>query len=424
MSACTDISFLGASIIASAAVASAALAGCAEAVIVPDVPIVPISIAPCTPIIERLQHLDQPSALGFSAVELLARVTGESSSPLEWLPAEPSSDYTLAYGPENGRSSLRLQVVPADGEVLYRHELRAGDAPDEVECAEDVLEVPVTVSLQTGAGALDETFPAQLQANAVYHAQLTHRFTGSSGAFNADLRSLDPERAFLAGPLLLQATLWEGGSQGSLSTEIQASYTDRVSPATRAAFPGPLPVGEPTYLAQWPSAEPCGAASMSRLPSDAKVLGFSVTDVLSALAASGSRVLTWSTGDVTALELDFVPPASELCQSVDDALAFTTSVRVRTADGKLSTELPVQISAAGEGGALGEISVQTPEQESNAPGADDTTRVDLDASFRSGLSSGTLILSGAPSGVDTKHAALSLGDPHGMRELASGRWTR
>jgi hypothetical protein len=419
MSACTDFAFLVAT-----AVASVALTACAEAPIAADIPMVPITIAPCTPVVERLQHLDQPSALGFSAVELLARLAGESSSPLAWLPPEPSSDYTLEYGPENGRSSLRLQVVPAEGEVLYRHDLRADDAPDDVECAESVLEVPVTVSLQSSAGALDETFPAQLLASDVYRAQLTQHFARSSGAFNTDLRSLEPERTFSAGPLLLQATLWEGGSQGSLSTEILSSYTEQASPATRAAFPGPVPTGEPTVLAQWPSAEPCGAASMSRLPSDAKVLGFSVADVLAALGASGSRELTWSTGDVTALELDFVPPPSELCQSVDDALAFAASVRVRTGDGKLATEVPVQISAAGEGGALGEISVQTPEQETNAAGADDTTRVDLDASFRSGLSTGTLTLSGVPAGVDAKHAALSLSDPHGMRELASGRWTR
>jgi hypothetical protein len=419
MSACTDLRSL-----VSATLACGALAACAEVPIVPDVPLVPLTIASCTPVVERLQHLDQPSALGFSAVELLARVAGESSSPLSWLPPESSSDYTLAYGPENGRSSLRLQVLPAEGEVLYRHELRAADAPDDVECAEDVLEVPVTVSLQSSAGALDETFPAQLQASAAYRAQLTHQFTRSSGAFSADLRSLAPERAFSAGPLLLQATLWEGGSQGSLSTEILSSYTEQASPATRAAFPAPVPAGEPTVLAQWPSAEPCGAASMSRLPSDAKVLGFSVSDVLSALGASGSRELLWSTGDVTRLELDFVPPASELCQSVDGALSFATNVRVRTADGKLGTEVAVQISAAGEDGALGEISVQTPELETNVAGADDTTRVELDASFRSGLSTGTLTLSGVPAGVDAKHAALSLSDPHGMRELASGRWTR
>jgi hypothetical protein len=402
------------------ALACAALTACAEAVIVADVPMVPLTIAPCTPIAERLQHLDQPSALGFSAVELLARVAGESSSPLAWLPAEPSSEYTLAYGPENGRSSLRLQVLPAEGEVLYRHELRADDAPDDVECGESVLVVPVTVSVQSGAGALDETFAAQLEASTVYRAQLTHRFTSRSGAFNTDLRSLDPERTFSAGPLLLQATLWEGGSQGSLSTEVLGAFTDRASPAARGAFPVPLAAAEPTYLAQWPSAEPCGAASMSRLPSDAKVLGFSVTDVLSALAASRSRELIWSTGDVTALELDFVPPASELCQSVDGALAFGTSLRLRTADGKLTTELPVQISAASEGGALGEISVQTPEQETNAAGANDTTRIELDASFRSGLSTGTITLSG----VDARRAALSLGDARSMRELASGRWTR
>ncbi|HEU4578113.1 MAG TPA: hypothetical protein VFS67_07655 [Polyangiaceae bacterium] len=410
MSRCTDFFFL---------VLFSGAAACAEAPIVPDVPLVPLSIAPCTPVVERLQHLDQPSALGFSAVELLARVAGESSSPLAWLPPEPSSEYTLAYGPENGSSSLRVQVMPAEGEVLYRHELRADDAPDDLECGEDVLLVPVTVSVRSGAGALDETFPAQLEASTMYRAQLTHRFARSSGAFDTDLRSLDPQRSFSAGPLLLQATLWEGGSQGSLSTEVLGGYSESASAAARAAAPVPLAVGEPTYLAQWPSAEPCGGASMSRLPSDAKVLGFSVADVLSALGPSGPRELTWSTGEVTALELDFVPPPSELCQSMDGALVFEASVRVRTADGKLSAQLPVEISADGAG-TIGEISVQTPEQETNVPGADDTTRVDLDASFRSGLSTGTLTVSG----VDAKRAAIALGDERNLRELASGRWTR
>ena len=413
MSRCIELPFVIVSVLGALA--------CAEAPIVPEVPMVQLTIAPCTPVVERLQHLDQPSALGFSAVELLARLAGESSSPLSWLPPESSAEYTMSYGPESGRSSLRLQVMPAEGEVLYRHELRADDAPDDVECAEAVLEVPVTVSLQTGAGALDETFPAQLEASAVYRAQLSHRFgRDPGGAFNADLRSLDPERAFAVGPLLLQATLWEGGSQGSISAEVEASYTAQASPATRAALPGPVPVGEPTYLAQWPSSEPCGAASMSRLPSDAKVLGFSVADVLSALAASGSRELTWSSGDVTALELDFVPPASELCQAVDDALAFEATVRVRTADGKLASEVPVQISAANEGGSIAEISVQTPDPDTTSRGAGDSTHVELDASFRSGLSTGTITLSS----VDPKRGSLSLDDVRGAREVASGRWTR
>src|SRR4051812_2880870 len=91
----------------------------------PEMPLLLPPGPPCIPVVEGLAQLDQPSALGFSAVELLARLAGESVSPLVWLPAETNGEYTLAYGPESGRSNLRLQVAPAEGEVRYRHELLA-----------------------------------------------------------------------------------------------------------------------------------------------------------------------------------------------------------------------------------------------------------------------------------------------------------
>jgi hypothetical protein len=422
----------------------------------PEVPIWPVSSEPCTPVFERVEHLDEPSALGFSAVELLARVAGDSVSPLVWLPPEPSSEYLLAYGPESGRSRLRLRVVAAPGEVYYRHELLSEYAPEGTECADGVLQVPVSVSLQSDAQALDETFSAWLEASAVYRAHFSHSFApGSAGggfAFS-DLTSLDPDRTFSAGALSLQVVLWEGGSQGSLSTEIRSRLVPQASLAARQAWP--TPPEDAVNLALWPSAEACDVPASSRLPSDAKVLGFSVSDVLEALATEGTRELTWSTGNSTSLQLDFVSPARELCQVVGDSLAFDAMVRVRTADGRLSAEVPVQISASNDGGTIGEVTVQTAEEAPSAPAAiaslanfrtvsgpssskkggsskagrgskgspeakaQADVRVELDASFRSGLSEGTLTLSG----VDPTTA---LGDPEGapLRELASGRWAR
>ena len=450
------------------------LAACAAPPLpAPEVPILLLPSAPCIPVVERLEHLDQPSVLGFSAVELLARVAGESSSPLIWLPPEENREYTLAYGPESGRSNLRLRVTPAEGQVRYRHELMADNAPDGTECAEGVLDVPVSVTIQSGLQALDETFSARLEASTVYRAQLSHTFPPGrlSGGFAlTELSSLEPARAFSPGALSLSVVLWEGGSQGSFNTEIQSSFTPAASAAAREAWPQTRSGAEVTNLAVWPSAEACALPGSSSLPSDAKVLGFSVSDVLEALASEGTRELTWSSGDATALELDFVTPASELCQAVAGSLAFDTTVRMRTADGRLSVEVPVRVDASNEAGTIGEITVQT---EQGAPGSPvavtltslraasgfrvagspvagspvasspasaaaktgrvargraaaqgyDEVRVDLDASFRAGLSAGTLTLSGVDADVSSAAHEPGYAESAPLRELESGRWT-
>jgi hypothetical protein len=238
--------------------------------------------------------------------------------------------------------------------------------------------------------------------------------------------------------------LWEGGSQGSLGTEVvsQPKVSGSSASAAIEAWPMALASSEPTSLALWPSAEPCAEPSHSSLPSDAKVLGFSVDDVLRTLASERARELTWSSGDNTQIELSFVPPASELCQGVEQALSFQTSVRVHTVDGRLDAELPVQINAADENGGIGEITVQSIETPDGAGalslsglGRGQTRgfgqiRVDLDASFRAGVSAGTITVSGVRlsknSATGASAAGAALGDAEGAltSELASARWDR
>jgi hypothetical protein len=423
------------------------LAACAEVPL--ELAVLPtfVPVPDCIPYVERIQHLDQPSDLGFSAVELLGRVAGETVSPLIWLPPEQSPEYLLAYGPESGRSQLHVRITPVEGEVRYRHEELSDNAPEGTVCAEGVLEVPVTVSLQSQSQALDETFPARLEAKSAYRAQLTHQFAPGSwrGGFGfTETISLDPARAVSTGPLSLSLVLWEGGSQGSLGTEVvsQPKVSGSSASAAIEAWPMALASSEPTSLALWPSAEPCAEPSHSSLPSDAKVLGFSVDDVLRTLASERARELTWSSGDNTQIELSFVPPASELCQGVEQALSFQTSVRVHTVDGRLDAELPVQINAADENGGIGEITVQSIETPDGAGalslsglGRGQTRgfgqiRVDLDASFRAGVSAGTITVSGVRlsknSATGASATGAALGDAEGAltSELASARWDR
>jgi hypothetical protein len=423
---------------ASVLLAAAAAVGCAEPPLPPAIPIVPLPVPDCIPMVERLEHLDQPSALGFSAVELLARVSGESLSPLVWLPPEQNAEYTLSYGPEGGRSQLSVRVTPVEGEVRYRHEQLSDAAPEGTVCAEGVLEVPVSVSLRSQTQALDETFAARLEAKSAYRAELSHRFapgTWSGGFRFTEVTSLDPARAVSTGPLSLSLVLWEGGSQGSLATEV-VSQPKAASGKNAEPWLGALASSEPTSLALWPSAEPCSVPSQSSLPSDAKVLGFSVSDVLSTLAQERARDLTWSSGDSTQVELSFVPPGAELCQGVADGLSFQTSVRLHTVDGRLDAELPVQISAANENGSIGEITVQSLENADSAAAPLSLTglgrgqtrgfgqiRVDLDASFHAGVSAGTITVSGVRTSSGTSATA---GEAEGAltSELASARWSR
>jgi hypothetical protein len=414
----------------------AALLACAEPPLPPAVPVLPLALPYCIPMVERLQHLDQPSALGFSAVELLARVSGETLSPLVWLPPEHNEQFTLAYGPESGRSQLSVRITPVEGEVRYRHELLAETAPEDTVCAEGVLEVPVSVSLRSQTLALDETFPARLEAKSAYRAELSHRFapgTWSGGFTFTDVTSLDPERTVSTGALSLSLQLWEGGSMGSLATEVVTQPRAGTSSASTEPWPGALASSEPASLALWPSAEPCAVPSQSSLPSDARVLGFSVNDVLGALSRESARELTWSSGDNTQIELTFLPTGSELCQGVAEALSFQTSVRVHTVDGRLDAELPVLVNAVSQNGSIGEITVQSVETADGAAAPLSITglgrgqtrgvgqiRVDLDASFRAGASAGTITVSGVRAGG----AAAPATDGALTSELASARWSR
>lgn len=404
------------------------LCACAGQQLTPEDPQLPISNQPCFLVYERMEHLDQASGLGFSALEVLARLVGTSDSPLIWLTPQAGDEYLIDYGPERGTSNVRVQISAAEGPVIYRHEVETLFAQEDTECDSGVLEVPVSVTIQSTEHALDETFTTRLEASAPYRGHITQRFAAgglAGGLVLSKLESLDPARSFEPGELTVALDLWEGGSQGSLSTEVRANYTK----ASQVTWPL-AEAGQPPLLALWPSDEPCAEAG-NHLPSDAKVLGFSVQDVLRALAGERARELAWSTGTTTALEFEFATAPRELCQGVaEHNLDFESAVRVRTSDGKLDIDLPVQISASSQGGSIGEISVQATNPEALLAGdslASSVLReletlgysgaqINLEASFHSGGSAGTITLSGVEANPTSETAGLA-------HELASGRWS-
>jgi hypothetical protein len=317
----------------------------------------PVSEDGCVSSVSWVEHVDEPTPLGFSALDVLARLGGEGSFPLDWIEPEPSEEYELAYGPEQGRSSLVLDIRPGEGQILHRWREPLLDAPEDTECGPPVIEVPVEVTLTSGGNALNETFEAVLSASVPYRAHLSKRLRprAVSGAFAVGrLDSLDPERRFALSELTIEAELWPGGSRGTLGAELYSDYA-KPSEELRAA---PVQPSQPGPFAVWPSARECGGAKVA-LPSDARVLGFSVLDVLERLRQAGPRQLTWNDGSVTPVRLTPAEPERELCQELGESLSFEVLLHAESMDGGLGVDLPVNVDVVDAGGNIGEIAIES-----------------------------------------------------------------
>jgi hypothetical protein len=334
------------------------IAGCGASVPLDSVsmPNLPVSENGCVPALSRIASVDEATPLGFTALDVLTRLAGPSSSTLDWLDPAPSEEYQLEYGPERGRSTLDVDVRVAEGPILYRHRVPSLLAEADTECDPGALEIPVEVTLHSGGQALDERFEATLEARVPYRAHLTKtlRPNALAGGLEFDrLTSLDPERGFQLLGLTFDAVLWPGGSMGSLGASVEARHatpSDRLRPAPAAA-------GQPREVATWPSAESCPGASRA-LPIDAPVLGFSAADVLERLARGGPRQLTRADGTSMPVNVELAQVVdSELCQDVGDSLSFGVTLRAKSEDGTLDEVLLVRVEAFDDGGDVGDISL-------------------------------------------------------------------
>lgn len=302
-------------------------------------------------------HMDEPTPLGFSALDVLAELGGNASSALDWLEPEPSNEYELAYGPERGRSSIVLDVRAGEGQIVHRWREPLPSAEEDTDCGPGVLEVPVEVTLASGGRALEESFDAVLSASVPYRGRLSTRLAPGAlrgGLALGRLESLDPERSFSLAALTLEAELWRGGSRGALGAEVQSAHA-RPSEALR---PAPAAPAQPGPLALWPSGRECGGAGVA-LPSDAAVFGFSARDVLDRLRQTGPRQLTWNDGSTTPVRLTPMPPEAELCQELGSSLSFEVVLRAESVDGSLVVDLPVSVDVVDAGGRIGDIAIES-----------------------------------------------------------------
>lgn len=324
------------------------------------------SAGPCVQTFSAVAHWDEPTALGFSAVEVLGRLAGSRSSALDWAEPVPNDEYVLDYGPERGSSGLDLDVRARDGRVLLSEAMPRLDAPEGTTCPPGALQIPVEVTLRSSGLALDERIDTVLEASVPYQGHIHHTLSERTldGALDFyQVLSLDPERAFWIGSLGIEALLWEGGSLGSLNAEIGGGYTR----AAEQFRPLPAPAAQPPALATWPSARECDGGARY-LPSDARVLGFSVRDVLERLAAPAERSLTWSDGTVVPIALELEAPEAFSCQEIGETLRFGAMLRAHSDDESLDVRLPVQIEVQNGGrGEIGAIAVAGSEPETPHP---------------------------------------------------------
>jgi hypothetical protein len=329
-------------------------------------PSMPVSEDGCLPAVDRIPSVDEPTPLGFTAIDVLTRLAGPRSSALDWLEPAPSAEYLLEYGPERGRSTLDLDVRVAEGPILYRYRVPALGASEETECGGGALEIPVEVTLRSGEQALDERFETTLEASVPYRGRLRKTLLTRSldGGLTFDrVTSLDPDRSFVLETVTFDAVLWPGGSMGSLGTHVDAR---RARPPTKEEMfgPPPNPARQPRDVATWPSAHACPGGGRA-LPIDAPVLGFSAADVLERLARGGPRQLTRGDGTTTAVNVELAQVVDpELCQDVTDRLSFGVTLRAKSEDGSVDDVLLVQVEALDDGGDIGEISLA-----SDAPSA-------------------------------------------------------
>ena len=151
--------------------------GCSSAAVPEPIyyPMPPPSEDGCAPALTALASVDEPTPLGFTAIDALNRLAGPRSSALEWLAPAPNDEFELALGPEQGSSTLALDVRLREGPLVHRFREPILGAPDDTTCDPGQLEIPVTVTLESGAQGLTESFDAVLEVRAPYRGHISAR---------------------------------------------------------------------------------------------------------------------------------------------------------------------------------------------------------------------------------------------------------
>lgn len=311
----------------------------------------------CIEVTSAEVQLDERTALGFSAREVLAFVEGTHEETITWHPQTNAS-----IGPESGQHHLTITIT-RKGELprVTHYDLDTNDAHIGGDC-QDALEVDANLQVQTDEGALNENIDITVRA---YNSRIVSLFLHPrpaelGGTFRVQAQQSGLTLVQL--DLLLQFTAF--GVSGELGAVLGMHLDDASGGATAAASSQPL--------ATWGPAR-CGfASSVAAVPLDASVADFSGEDVLQRLRAVSQAAVVWA-GDTAATDASISferTGEAGVCARFDasgfvesgrsdlGALTFEGVLTMRSEDGRIDAALPVQVNAMpAANGAIGDVTL-------------------------------------------------------------------
>jgi hypothetical protein len=274
------------------------------------------------------------TSLGFSANDAFDFVVGSHQTELAWGSALPS----VSFGPESGVVGLELEVT-ASGDVRRVTSVPRASSGEEgptigIVCSGRRLEADVTLRLVTASGALDETVPALLTIADGEFASLTA---------NIELDAIKGSFMVTSAPgvqtdsLSVRALFSKDGHAGVLTGSFQTSSGGAASQSS---------IG----YGRWPASSPCSAGYE---PVIAAPLPSSLLQALELLTATVPEPLRWSSGTNTTVSFAATAQSSSACVTPPSLGGASTTtvpldVAIRTADGRLDTTLPGELTAAGD----------------------------------------------------------------------------
>jgi hypothetical protein len=315
---------------------------------------------PCDPEQSSLA-LDAPTAFGGSTAELLGQLDLGAPSPLFWVPRSAPPAVTFTPGPSETSLSLDVAARAAGGQspqatqTLWRPKFVGAV------CPEDNLALPVSVSLRSSDGALDEQVDGVLSFSSASTAHLDAALQPDAldGTF-AYTQIGAPGENWRADNLTVSADFWPGGSRGAL----WPSFTAELDPSTIATPPTSTPAPSipsagagiltPTVptgwgsVAVWPRREACDSESRgvanAYAPSD-HIIGRSLADVV-AEQNSRSSIELASGQALTPVSFTLEAPTGLQCVRVSGrSMTFDVRATLR-ADAAVTPQSPLSNLAA------------------------------------------------------------------------------
>lgn len=323
----------------------------------------------CDEVKTALPSLDAPSALGFSAGDVLALTQDSEEVSLEWVPND-----LVTFGPESGTGMLTVRVQPREGgkpRYVDRmpkaqrgggDEIGLGSAAPADSCP-DGVELDVTVEIASRGRALDERFDAVLRATNANVARVYQQRKAAElgGNLEAVLKN-DPSAKLETAVFDLKfSKLGPTGSLGLAFEQPAPSGTGANASVSRGAVAA--------GVARWPANVQCeddpisGAQFGAR--TDQKIDGFSAQDGVDRFNAVGLQLT--AAGAATKLTASFAPQAAA-CAVLESAqfgpnepvpnVVVTGKLTLRSEDRRIEGQWPMQLkAAAGADGSLGSVKV-------------------------------------------------------------------